>query len=50
MQMRWGLHRFVEEIGSMRNFAAERQAMRDEWAEDTEGAVLPALEPPARWR
>ena len=44
MQMISGLHRLVEKIGATRDFAAEKQAMRDEWTAETEGAALPALD------
>ena len=44
MQMMSGLHRLVEKIGATRDFAVEKQAMRDEWTVETEGAALPALD------
>ena len=44
MQMISGLHRLVEKVGATRDFAAEKQAMRDEWTAETEGAALPALD------
>lgn len=44
MQMNVGLHRLAERLESTRGFANEKQALRDEWAAETEGAVLPALD------
>ena len=45
MQMNWELHRLAEGLESTRGFADEKQALRDEWAAETEGAVRGA-----RWR
>ncbi len=44
MQMNVGLHRLAERLESTRGFSDEKQALRDEWAAETEGAVLPALD------
>ena len=43
MQMQWGFHRLAERLDTTRDFAAERQAIRDECVELTRGASLPAL-------
>ena len=44
MQMRPGRRALKEKFDSLRSWEAEHEALRDEWATETEGATLPALD------
>ena len=43
MQIQPGLRALTEKIAGLRDWQAEHEARRDEWAEGTEGALRPAL-------